>query len=119
MRRIEKQRMFEKFQNESEVSNEEYYIAYKRVKRIKGFYIHLTVYVLVNLFLIFNQQFQNNSKELFFQWHTYSTAFFWGIGLVAHGLSVFGKDIFFGSNWEENKIRKLMEKEKNKEQNWK
>jgi len=44
--------------------------------------------------------------------HTYSTAFFWGIGLVAHGLSVFGHDIFFGSNWEEKKIKELMDKEK-------
>jgi len=36
--------------NEGTISKNDYYIAYKRVKRIKGFYIHLLVYVLVNLF---------------------------------------------------------------------
>jgi len=32
--------------------------------------------------------------------------------LVAHGLSTFGGEIFFGSDWEEKKIKELMEKEK-------
>ncbi|WP_395066956.1 2TM domain-containing protein [Flavobacterium sp.] len=119
MRRIEKQRMFEKFQNETGVSTEEYYIAYKRVKRIKGFYTHLIVYVLVNLFLIFDQRLDRNSMDHFFHWHTYSTAFFWGLGLLAHGISVFGKDFFFGNDWEERKIKEYMATEKAKEQNWK
>ncbi len=112
MIRIEKQRMFEKLQDETGISNEEYYLAYKRVKRIKGFYTHLIVYILVNLFLIFNKYFEANTIEVFSQWHTYSTPFFWGIGLVAHGLSVFGSELFFGSNWEERKIKEYMEKEK-------
>lgn len=119
MRRIEKQQMFEKFQNETGVSSEEYYLAYKRVKRIKGFYTHLIVYIFVNLFLIFDDGFDSISLEQFFQWHTYSTAFFWGLGLLSHGISVFGKDFFFGNDWEERKIREYMEKEKVKEQNWK
>jgi len=115
MKRIEKQRLFEKIQSETGISNEEYYLAYKRVKRIKGFYTHLIVYVLVNLFLIFNQYFESKNSDIFSQLHTYSTAFFWGIGLVAHGLSVFGSEIFFGYNWEERKIKEYMEKDnKNK-----
>jgi hypothetical protein len=44
---------------------------------------------------------------------TFSTAFFWGIGLLAHGLSVFGRYVFFGQNWEEKKIQELMDKDKN------
>ena len=109
-------RIFDENQLENS-TDERYLLAYKRVKRIKGFYIHLMVYILVNAFIICGNYYDNSYS--FFKWETYSTALFWGIGLVAHGLSVFGKDIFFGSNWEENKIRKLMEKEKNKEQNWK
>jgi hypothetical protein len=46
--------MFENLNRETGITNEEYYIAYKRVKRIKGFYTHFIVYVLVNLYLIFN-----------------------------------------------------------------
>lgn len=112
MKRIDEQRLFEKFQNETGVSNEDYYAAFKRVKRIKRFYTHLIVYILVNTYLIVNHCFEANSMQSLFQLHTYSTAFFWGIGLVAHGLSVFGHDIFFGSNWEEKKIKELMDKEK-------
>lgn len=112
MRRIEKQRMFEKFQNETGISNEEYYLAHKKVKRIKGFYTHLIVYVLVNLFIIFNKYFESKNVDIFSQLHTYSTAFFWGIGIVAHGLSVFGSEIFFGNNWEERKIKAYMDKDK-------
>ena len=33
--------------------NQKYNLAYKRVKRIKGFYIHLTVYIVVNCIIIF------------------------------------------------------------------
>lgn len=113
MRRSDKERMFDNLSQESGISREEYHAAYKRVKRIKGFYTHLIVYVLVNSYLIVNQCFDDNSFQALFQLHTYSTAFFWGIGLVAHGLSVFGREIFFGSDWEERKIRELMNKDKN------
>jgi len=112
MKRIDEQRLYEKFQNETGVSNEDYYAAFKRVKRIKRFYTHCIVYILVNTYLIVNHCFEANSMQSLFHLHTYSTAFFWGIGLVAHGLSVFGHDIFFGNNWEEKKIKELMDKEK-------
>lgn len=93
--------------------DERYNLAYKRVKRIKGFYVHLLVYIIVNSFIIISSS--NKSligDEIFWRWETFSTALFWGIGLLAHGLSVFGRNIFFGSNWEEKKIQELMEKEK-------
>ena len=112
MKRRDRERMFENLQQESGISNQEYYMAYKRVKRIKGFYVHFIVYVLVNLFLIFNRRFESHTNQIFFEWQTYATAFFWGIGLVAHGLSVFGRDIFFGEDWEEKKIKAFMDKDK-------
>lgn len=113
MRRRDRERMFENLNKENGTTNDEYYLAYKRVKRIKGFYTHLIVYILVNLYLIFNKCFESSSTESLNHLHTYSTAFFWGIGLVAHGLSVFGREIFFGNNWEEKKIKQYMEKDKN------
>jgi hypothetical protein len=93
--------------------DERYNLAYKRVKRIKGFYIHLLVYIGVNAFIIIGNNNESiSSNHLFWSWETFSTALFWGIGLTAHGLSVFGRNIFFGVNWEERKIQELMEKEK-------
>jgi hypothetical protein len=108
-----RRRMLEEQQSENYNPDERYNIAYKRVKRIKGFYIHALVYVLVNAFIIISSH--NRSllgNEVFFRWETFSTALFWGIGLLAHGLSVFGRNIFFSQNWEERKIQELMDKDK-------
>ncbi|TRX16413.1 2TM domain-containing protein [Flavobacterium franklandianum] len=112
MRDSEK-KLFENFQDKNFNPDERYNLAYKRVKRIKGFYVHAMVYVLVNAFIIissYNRSLFGN--EVFLRWETFSTALFWGIGLLAHGLSVFGSNLFFGQNWEERKIQEFMEKDK-------
>ncbi|MBP7173098.1 MAG: 2TM domain-containing protein [Cloacibacterium sp.] len=80
--------------------------AQKRVKTMKGFYIHALVFVLVNLFIIFSNAFIEG--EGFKTMDNYYTAFFWGFGLLAHGLSVFGGELFFGRNWEERKIQEIL-----------
>jgi hypothetical protein len=88
-----------------------YQEAVKRVKRIKGFYTHAAVYVVINIILlVVNGQ---NSSEGFFHWKNFATAIFWGIGLVAHGFSVFVPTMILGKDWEDKKIKELMEKEKN------
>ena len=50
--------------------------------------------------------------ESYFQAQNFFTAFFWGLGLLAHALSVFLPDFIMGQNWEERKIKEFMEKEK-------
>lgn len=88
--------------------------AKKRVKKIKGFYTHLVVYTVVNIMVVVLNTQNLSPGESYFQFKNFMTAFFWGIGLVAHGLSVFIPHWFLGNNWEERKIREIMEKEKNK-----
>ncbi len=87
-----------------------YQQALKRVKTIKGFYTHLIVYIVINAMLVIVNS--RNSSEDFWHWQTFSTAFFWGIGLLAHALSVFMPTMLMGKDWEERKIKQLMEKEK-------
>ncbi|MBA4276065.1 2TM domain-containing protein [Flavobacterium sp.] len=106
-------RMFDEYQSENFNHDERYDLAYKRVKKIKGLYVHAMAYFLVNVFIILASYNKSLSgTEVFLRWETFSTAFLWGIGLLVHGLSVFGKNIFFGKNWEERKIKEFMEKEK-------
>jgi hypothetical protein len=93
-----------------------YDMAYKKVKRIKGFYTHLSVYLLINMVIVGLNISELKPGESYFQWQNFATLFFWGIGLLAHGLSVFMPYFVFGKNWEERKIKELMEKEKN--HNW-
>jgi hypothetical protein len=89
-----------------------YQEALKRVKKIKGFYTHAIVYVFVNIMIVFLNIKNLEPGESYFQFKNFMTAFFWGIGLVAHGLSVFMPNFIFGQNWEERKIKEFMEKEK-------
>ncbi|MGB8705781.1 MAG: 2TM domain-containing protein [Gillisia sp.] len=90
-----------------------------RVKRIRGFYIHLTIYIFVNTFLIL----LNNRQPVFFgvkevEFSDLYTALFWGIGLFSHWLAVFGHNWMFGKKWEERKIQEYIEKEKQERTRW-
>ena len=89
-----------------------YLEAKKRVKRVKGFYIHFLVYICVNLFIAYHNYEDLKPGESYFQWQNFFTLFFWGIGLAAHGLSVFLPNFILGKDWEEKKIRELMDKNK-------
>jgi len=100
--------------NRSNLSPEEikYQQALKRVKRIKGFYTHLMVYIVINAMLLIANYKNSDANENFWRWQSFNTLFFWGIGLTVHGLSVFLPSFMMGKDWEERKIKELMEKEK-------
>ncbi|WP_445731220.1 2TM domain-containing protein [Mariniflexile sp.] len=86
--------------------------AAKRVKRIRGFYSHALVYVVINTMIVIINTQNLDTGESYFQWHNFTTLIFWGIGLLAHGLSVFAPNFIFGKDWEERKIKELMEQDK-------
>jgi uncharacterized protein YybS (DUF2232 family) len=86
--------------------------ARKRVKQIKGFYSHLLVYVVINIMIVVINIQDLEPGESYFQYKNFFTLFFWGIGLAIHGLSVFLPDFIMGQNWEERKIKELMEEDK-------
>ena len=74
-----------------------YLEAKKRVKRIKGFYTHLLVYVVVNVFII-SQNLRLKTELDYANIDNYWTALFWGVGLLGHGLSVFLPNFILGNN---------------------
>ena len=83
--------------------NRAYEKAAKRVKDLKGFYGNLTSYCLVIPFLLI-LNLLTSPEHLWFYWPMLG----WGLGLTLHAVSTFG----IGKNWEEKKIRELMEEEK-------
>ncbi|SHM57752.1 2TM domain-containing protein [Flavobacterium chilense] len=85
---------------------ERYYKAQKKVKEIREFYEHLTVYLLVNPIVIV-VNIMTSPGYLWFIWCLMG----WGIGLILHGLTVFNLPPFFDKDWEERKIREILEKE--------
>ncbi|HEX8270184.1 MAG TPA: 2TM domain-containing protein [Flavobacterium sp.] len=103
-------------ENFNTIEQQKFDRATRRVKSIAGFYRHFMIYLLVNLLMLAVKYIQLDANEEFFTFSNFSTAFFWGIGVVFHALGVFSNNVFFGKNWEERKIRELMEKEK--KQKW-
>lgn len=87
--------------------------AKKRVQEIKGYYKHLASYVLVNAFLIAVNYFDLEPGETFWEFSTFSVAFFWGIGLFFHTINVFGRNFLLGEDWEEKKIKEIMDRKQN------
>ena len=87
---------------------ERYERARARVGALKGFYIHTTVFVLVNLALFVINVMVGGG------WWFYWPLLGWGIGLGVHALGVFGFGGGgpFGRDWEERKIREFMDKER-------
>lgn len=89
-----------------EEKDEKYIRAKKRVEQLKGFYIHVTVYVLVNIML-----FVINLSSSAGDWWFFYPLGGWGIGVLIHGISVFATGNF-GADWEERKIKEYMERDK-------
>lgn len=94
-----------------------YQEAQKRVRKIKGFYTHLIVYVVINIMIVIVNIQNLQPGESYFQLKNFFTLLCWGIGLLAHALSVFLPTMLLGKNWEEKKIKELIDREKNNQ--WK
>ncbi len=74
-----------------------------QVRAIKGFYSHLTTYVIV-IGLLFIVNFISSSSYIWAWW----PAMGWGIGIVIHGLNAFELFNFFGAKWEKRQIEKRL-----------
>lgn len=94
-----------------------------RVAEIKGFYIHLIVFFVINTAILVIKIIGNaHYGETFMGpvWHfsTYGTWLFWGIGLALHGVVTFSKNPFIGKRWEKRQIEKFIEEEKREAENF-
>ena len=81
-----------------------YQKAKRKVAAMRGFYIHLSVYVLVNLLLLLIN-ISVSPESLWFFWPLLA----WGVAIALHAFSVFGSERLFGPEWEEKKIAEIME----------
>jgi hypothetical protein len=89
------------------MEDDEYKRARKRVEDLKGFYIHISVFAIVNLTLFFINLLSTPGT-----WWFYWITVFWGIGIIWHAFGVFIGDRLLGKEWEEKKIKEYMEREK-------
>ena len=86
----------------NQLSDEEIYkLAKERVEAKKGFFVHLAVYIIVNIVLVTIWATAAGRGNPWFLWPLGG----WGIGILFHGLSV-----FFFSKSDKSAIDKEYEK---------
>lgn len=90
------------------LSAKKYDLAKKKVDELKGFYIHFAIYLIMVPVFIFI-----NIKSTSFPWAIFPIIG-WGAGVSGHAMEVFNYNPILGKNWEERKIRELMDKEDKK-----
>lgn len=78
-------------------------LALARVRKFRGFYIHLAQYVVVITVLTVINLVTHPSKLWFF-W----PALGWGIGVLAHAAATFEFIPFFGAEWERKQVEKQL-----------
>ncbi|WP_047415741.1 2TM domain-containing protein [Cellulophaga sp. Hel_I_12] len=88
-----------------------------RIAQLRGFYIHAAVYVIINTLLILIKIMNNiengeSFAQAFFDFSTFITPFFWGIGLLVHGLKISRVNPFFSKEWEARQIKKYVDQDK-------
>jgi hypothetical protein len=92
-----------------------YIRAQKRVYKIKEFYKHLSVYLIINFIFIGRRIYKDidygdTLLDAFTDLSNYRFFFWWGVGLVIHGIVVLGTPNIFNKNWEERKVKEYMYK---------
>lgn len=99
---------------------EQFVKAKKRVETLKTFYKHLTVFIVVNSFLLLVAKritFIFLSKEAlgnpgfleWIDWNLYGTPIIWGIALLIHATYVFIPSPF--KKWEERQIQNYIKRD--------
>ena len=82
-----------------------YTLAKEKVRGIKEFYGHLLAYCIIIPLLWWI-----NYLTTDFTWAIFPTLG-WGFGVLMHGMEAFGYNPLWGKDWEERKIRELMDRE--------
>jgi transcriptional regulator with XRE-family HTH domain len=78
-------------------------LAMAHVRKLKGFYMHLVLYVIIIGFLAF----VNLMTYRYYLWFLW-TALGWGIGILFHALRVFDKVPFLNGEWERRQVEKYL-----------
>lgn len=90
--------------------------AKNRVEKLRKFYSHLTVYLVINSIITGFKVYNNlDSWDAFtadlFSFSTLSSWIIWGLILLVHAFTVFILPSMLGYDWEERKIQQIMEEE--------
>lgn len=80
--------------------------ARRRLAAERGFYVHLITYAVVIGFLFLINALTNRSY-----WWFVWPALGWGIGVIFHAFATFGSFGNFGRDWEDRRLKQLIDEE--------
>jgi hypothetical protein len=78
-------------------------LAFAQARKLRGFYLHLTQYV-VTLCILLTINLWTSPHYLWVGW----VAMGWGIGIFFHGLRAFDRFNPFGAEWEKKQVEKRL-----------
>ena len=81
--------------------------ARRHVAAVKGFYIHLSVFILVNILLV------AINWAIGTPWWAQWPFLGWGVGIIGHALAVFGQLPGFAKDWEARQVKRYMDRTPN------
>lgn len=84
------------------LEDKRYKRAKEKVEKLKGFYVHFTIYIIMVPVFIFL-----NLRSTSFPWALFPILG-WGWGVIGHAAEVFGWNPIFNKEWEARKIDELM-----------
>lgn len=87
------------------ISDLKYDRAKEHVEKLKGFYIHFAIYlIMVPVFILLN------FRSTGFPWAIFPIVG-WGFGVAGHAMETFNYNPLLGKNWEEKKMKEFMEED--------
>ena len=90
---------------ETYISDLKYERAKEHVEKLKGFYIHFAIYLLMVPVFIFL-----NFRSTSFPWAIFPIVG-WGFGVTGHAMETYNYNPLLGKNWEERKMKEFMEED--------
>ncbi|MFV8345322.1 2TM domain-containing protein [Flavobacterium sp. ZB4P13] len=98
--------------------NELVELAKSKVNKLKGFYVHLAIYLIGVVVFILKEYFDMTFKFFPIKHINSYVMAIWSIAFFISAIDVLIAFQFFGKKWEERKIKSIMEK-KSEKQIWK
>ncbi len=95
--------------------------AKKRVEEQKGFYYHLSVYIVINIallflkgdYIIFSEGIDLETRDMIkegFEKTLSIIPILWGLTLLGYGALIFVRTFLLNTSWEKKKIQKYLNK---------
>ena len=90
---------------ETYMTDLKYERAKEHVEKLKGFYTHFVIYlVMIPVFIFLN------FRSTGFPWAIFPI-FGWGFGIAGHAMETFNYNPLLGKNWEERKMKEFMKED--------